>query len=104
MQAQEAIIDERKRRDYEVVVTNTRRAFGMCGIGFPQGIEGYVADTICTVEKHKAHPCEWRDFAFRLEGGTFFVVLMSDVARPGMMIEDSVRLLIHELLSRIPKR
>lgn len=94
IQAQHSILHERERRKYAVAVGRARRSYGIAGVPMPEGLEAYVAETTCTVHER---PCLWADWAFHLPDGTFRVVLMTDLTRPGMLLEESVRALFTEL-------
>jgi hypothetical protein len=102
-QVGQAILDERSRREYAVVVNNPRRAYGIAGIHIPEGLEAYVAETTCTVGHEHGIPCLWVDFAFRLSDVGFRVVLQNDLAQVGMLIEESVRVLLAELQGQVKK-
>ena len=95
---QAAILQERARREYAVVIGPARKAFGIAGVRLPSGIESYVVETACTVQHESGIPCLWIDHAFRLPDGSFRVVLQNDLVRPGLMIEESVRALFRELV------
>ena len=94
LDAQHAIQQERERRGYQVVVASPRVAYGIAGVPMPEALSAYVAFTLCTVH---SPPCLWVDWAFALPDDHVRVVLQSDLLRPGMLVEESVKALFAEL-------
>lgn len=93
-----AILHERERRGYAVVVSNVRKAFGVAGVAIPRGLDAYVAETRCTVQHEGGIPCLWTDFVFYCsQGGELRVLLQNDLLRPGMVLEESVRKILAEM-------
>jgi hypothetical protein len=97
-QAQQAILRERELRKYHVVVTNVRRAEYITEIPLPPSIEAYWAETRCTEKHHHNIPCLWVDLAVHMPDGTWKVVFMNSLVRPGMTVEQGVQALISELI------
>jgi len=95
-QVQQSILQERTRRGYAVVVANPRRSYGIAGIPIPRVLEAYVANTTCTVQHDHGIACQWLDIAFH-RNEQIHVVLFNDLFRFGMLLEDSVTVLLAEL-------
>lgn len=90
---QEAILQERQKRGYHVMIGPVKRAYWVAENRIPDGLEGYHAIAECT---EHAPPCTWVDFAFRMGDG-FKVMLQNDFLREGMMIMQSARVVLEEL-------
>jgi hypothetical protein len=95
-QVQQAIQEERTRREYNVVVRNARTSYGIAGIPVPDGLEAYVATSTCTEPEHRLMPCIWVDFAFHLKD-RIHVILQNDLVCPGLTLEESVTILLESL-------
>jgi len=91
-----AIAAERKRRDYETITGQARRASDLCGLAIPKMLTAYVAETTCTVHER---PCRWADFAFILPKGKIKVMLQNDILGYGLTLEDSANRLLEKLVS-----
>jgi hypothetical protein len=94
-QVQQAILQEREKRECSVVVNNPRRTYSIAGIPIPGNLQGYVADTTCTVKHHHDIPCQWLDYVF-YRGEQAYVVLWNEFARSGLLT-DRIRVVFAEL-------
>jgi hypothetical protein len=95
-QVQQAIQEERTRREYNVLVSHPRRAHGIAGVPIPAGLEAYTATTTCTEQHESGRQCVWADFAFFIKGRVH-VVLESDLMRPGFLPEESIKMILETL-------
>lgn len=100
-QVQEAILSERQRREYAVVVGIPQRTYAICGIRIPGCLEAYYAETTCTVKHEHGIPCQWIDYAFLLPNGERRIFLWNDLLRGGMLLEQSIRAIFADLQAQV---
>ena len=53
IQVQQAILQERTKREYNVVVEHVRKSYGIAGVPVPRQLQAYVATTTC--ERHAVY-------------------------------------------------
>ena len=95
-QARQAIEQERTRRKYSVIVGKPMRIYHIAEVSIPPTLQAYIADTRCTVQHDHGIPCRWADFVI-VHQGKVHVILESDLLRPGMFINDSIRAILTEI-------
>jgi hypothetical protein len=96
IQVQQAILQERTKREYNVIVDHVRKSYGIAGIPIPKGLQAYAATTTCTEQHENGNQCIWADFAFVLKD-RIHVILQNDLLCPGLTLEDSAKILIESL-------
>lgn len=93
---QQAILQERTRREYNVFVSAPHRVSFIAEVPVPAGLEAYGVKTTCTEQHDGGVQCIWADFAFRLKDD-LRVMLESDFLRPGVFLQENVKKILAEL-------